>query len=544
MSLAGLKKRLGDILVEVGIITSEQLSDALEIQKRTGGKLGAILSQMGAINEEVMLAFLGKQCGVSYISLSEYGVIPQEVIHTVPKSIVRRQNLIPVRINGQIVTVAMADPFNIFAIDDIKLTTGLDVQVVIALDDDIKKAIDTYYAVFYECDELSGKEMLPDEDIVNYVLSPGVKAGSSAVYIEPQEETLRIRYRTNGMLEQQSPIPRSYYSSLSSKLKSLAGLSAAAPGTACKGFFKLTVSGIETTIHISFLPTIAGDRIVLKLSRDNEALRDLNQMGFEPETVSVFIKNLEKANGMIVITGPNDSGKTSTLYAAIHYLNHPDCNIMTIEERIESLIPGVNQIQTEPEKALTAAGILRSLKVQDPDVLMIEELSDPECAAAAISASLTDKLVLTALPTSTINETLTQFYYLGVDPAVASQGISMIVNQRLIRTLCPKCKEAYEIPGYNLISVGVQEELPEKMKLFKPKGCPFCHHSGYSGRTAVHELYEFDKELRRSIAENPHKLDSERFFTKHRILSLHEAVWRKVKYGVADVEELLKITRN
>jgi type II secretory ATPase GspE/PulE/Tfp pilus assembly ATPase PilB-like protein len=291
------------------------------------------------------------------------------------------------------------------------------------------------------------------------------------------------------------------------------------------------------------LPTATGDRIVLKLTKATAAINDLNAIGFEPETKSIFIKYLERPNGMIVVTGPNDSGKTTTLYSAIRFLNHPHCNIMTIEDRVESIIDGVNQIQTDPERSITAATILHSLKTQDPDVLMIEELSSAEGASAAISASLSDKLVLTAMPTSTINETMTQFYYFGIDPAIASQGISLIINQRLVRTLCPKCKEAYEIPSYNLRAVGVEEDLPEKIQLWKPKGCPFCHHSGYTGRTAVHELYEFDNDLRRVIADNTRKLDYARAFSKHRILSLHESVWRKIRYGVTDMEELFKITR-
>ncbi|MBN1621940.1 MAG: Flp pilus assembly complex ATPase component TadA [Endomicrobiales bacterium] len=552
MKISTLRKRFGDILVDVGIISNSQLKEALETQKITGEKLGTILAQMGVINEEVMLAFLGKQCGVSYVSLNEYGEIPPEVIQSVPESVARYQTLIPISKDPKTITIAMADPFNIFAIDDIKVMTGQDVNVVIASESEIKNAIDKYYSPASKLQSnlvseiLDTKTEVSDDEIINTLISDAVKNKSSDIHIEPQIHSLRIRHRIDGILRENPQLSKKYYEPILNKLKSMAGLNTAEHYMPQEGRIKVKIDEQNIDLRISVIPTITGERIALQILTHKLLCKDLSKLGFETETLAIYKKNIESSSGLIILTGPIYSGKTTTLYSTLAYLNHPDRNILTIENSVEYIIPGITHIQTRNAIGFTQNLTLQSIQKQNPDIIMIDEIHGQETANLTMNTALTGHLVFASLPISTTTNAIIHLNNMGIEPFMTSSALVMVVAQRLMRIICPHCKESYEIPKKNLKSIGIEAKSPknkETVQLWRGKGCKNCNQTGYHGRTAIFEVLELDDKLRSLILERAPEIVLKQAAIKKGFITLREAAWRKVQSGISTAEEMLRITK-
>ena len=562
-------------MVEVGIITEEQLKEATEEQKKTGMKLGKVLLSREYISEDVLLAFLGKQFGISFVSLQEYGDIPKEVINSVPESMVKRQLVIPITKKKNVLTIAMADPMNVFAVDDLRLMTGCDVNVVIASESEIKSAIEKYYGTSGkgsmddilkemesgEADDLEVvNETQGDEDtsalalaaedapvvkIVNLLLAEAIKMGASDIHIEPYEKTLRIRYRVDGVLHQAKAPPKKLQNAIASRIKIMSSLDIAERRLPQDGRIKIKVAGREIDLRVSILPTAFGEKVVMRVLDAAALCLDLTKLGFEGETLSVYHKNIEIPYGIVLVTGPTGSGKSTTLYSTLSTLNYPDKNIVTIEDPVEYVLEGINQVQAKPDIGLTFAAGLRSFLRQDPDIIMVGEIRDTETAEIAINAALTGHLVFSTLHTNDAPGALTRLNNMGIEPFLTSSTVVMVIAQRLVRVICKKCKESYEVDVDSLDSLGVKkEELKglEKVTLYRGKGCDNCSNTGYRGRLACYEVMEVTDRLRDLILERASTHVVKLAACEDGMLTLRESAVKKLLSGTTTVEEVMRVT--
>jgi type IV pilus assembly protein PilB len=566
-------RKLGELLVHVGMLTQEQLNGALQIQKQSGGKLGYILIQMGYVTEELLLAFLGKQAGIQFVSLAEYGDIGEDTLASVPESIVRRQLLVPISKKGNVLTIAMSDPFNIFAVDDLKLMTGYDIEVVIASEKEIKNAIEKYYAakgsieeVLRDIEQKTGetdlelvKEKEADMDItslemqgeeapviklVNYILSGAVKKKASDIHIEPYEKTLRVRYRVDGVLHEQQPPPKKLQNAITSRIKIMSKLDISEHRLPQDGRAKIKIMNKEVDLRVSVLPVSFGEKIVIRILDSSALSLDLSKLGFEPETLAVLQKNIKAPFGINLVTGPTGSGKSTTLYSCLSTLNHPDTNISTIEDPVEYVIEGVNQVQVKPDIGLTFSAGLRSFLRQDPNIILVGEIRDPETAEIAINAALTGHLVFATLHTNDAPGAITRLTNMGVEPFLTASTIIMVVAQRLIRTICKNCKEPYEVPFENLASLGVKPEHVDgktAVTLYKGRGCENCS-KGYKGRIGIYEVFEMNDDIRDQILQKMPAHVIRQVARKTGMLTLRESALRKLLAGHTTVEEVMRVT--
>ncbi|MCB4790755.1 MAG: Flp pilus assembly complex ATPase component TadA [Elusimicrobia bacterium] len=552
MRLTSLKKRLGDILVDVGIITKEQLDKALETQRMTGEKLGAILAQMGVINEEVMLAFLGKQCGVSYVSINEYGEIPADVVRSIPESVARQQILIPLAKEANTITIAMADPFNVFAIDDIKVMTGLDVNIVIASESEIKEAIEKYYSHTLEfkhtvADLIKSAKDISDEELVSSILSEAVKSKASDIHMQPQADSLHIRFRIDGILHDYSTLGLNEYKNILNRLKKMANLNIDINQYLPRGSkIKIRVDGNDIDLRISIIPTVTGQKLTLQILSNETLCRDLAKLGFETETLAAYKKNIESKSGLIIISSPIYSGKTTTLYSTVGHLNHPDRNILTIEDPVKYIIPGITQVQVDTDNGMTASRVLRSFEMQNPDIIVVDEVRDPETARQCINAALTGHLVFATFPINDSAGVLVHLKNMGIEPFMIATSLRMVLAQRLMRAICPDCRESYDIPTNNVRNIGIDPKFANdqsKIELWRGKGCSSCNFSGYRGRVAIYEILELNSKLRELILDDVQESLLRQLVTDMGVITLREAAWRKVRTGVSTAEEMLRLTK-
>lgn len=564
-------KKLGDMLLEVGILTKEQLKEALELQKQSGGKLGHILLQLGYVTEEVLLTFLGKQAGMQFISLQEYGDIPESIIKSVPESVVRRQNLIPIEKKGKKLTVAMSDPFNVFAIDDLKLMTGFDINIAIAPEKEIKETIEKYYTakgsmedVLKDIDKVEDTdlEVVEEKDagvdivalekqggeapvvkLVNFILGDAVRQRASDIHIEPYEKNFRVRYRVDGVLHEQQPPPKKLQNAIISRIKIMASLDISEHRLPQDGRIKIKVMDREIDLRVSILPTSFGEKVVMRLCDSSALCVDLNKLGLEPESLAIFQKNITRPYGIILVTGPTGSGKTTTLYSALSTVNHPDSNIMTIEDPVEFVLPGINQVQARPDIGLTFSAGLRSFLRQDPNIIMVGEIRDTETAEIAINAALTGHLVFSTLHTNDAPGTITRLNNMGIEPFLATSTIIMVIAQRLLRTICKYCKEPYEVSSEHVISLGVKPEqlTGKKVTLYHGRGCEHCSQ-GYRGRLGCYEILEMSDELRELIIKKVPTHVLRQAAIKNGMTTLRDSALRKLLSGVTTVEEVLRVT--
>jgi type IV pilus assembly protein PilB len=573
MKTATSLKKLGSLLVDVGIMNQEQLNEALEIQKRSGGKLGQILLQLGYVTEEVLLTFLGKQVGMQFISLQEFGNIPDDVIHAVPESIVRHQTLIPVAKKNNVLVVAMSDPFNVFAVDDLKVMTGYNIDIVIAPAKEIKDSIEKYYGakdtmhdVLKELETLEAEddlELVKEKDagsdivaleqqgeeapvikLVNYILSSAVRMRASDIHIEPYEKILRVRYRVDGVLHEQQAPPKKMQNAMVSRIKIMAKLDISEHRLPQDGRIKIKVMGREIDLRVSILPSAFGEKVVMRLLDSSALAVDINKIGFEPETLALFQKNIHSPHGVILVTGPTGSGKTTTLYSALTTLNQPDINIITIEDPVEYVMEGINQVHARPDIGLTFAAGLRSFLRQDPDIIMVGEIRDTETAQIAVNAALTGHLVLASLHTNDAPGAITRLDNMGVEPFLTSSTILMVVAQRLIRMICKHCKEAYEIDSEQLVPLGINPEQlkgTKKVVLYRGRGCDQCS-KGYHGRTGVYSIMEMNDEIRALMLKHSASDAIRDAAIRNGMMSLRQSGLRKMLNGITTVEEVLRVT--
>ncbi|MBI5116603.1 type IV-A pilus assembly ATPase PilB [Candidatus Poribacteria bacterium] len=564
-----LKKRLGDILIEEHLLAHEQLQQALSEQRRTGQPLVAILINSGLVSEEDIVITLSEQLGIPHLRVESYD-IPTEVLAEIPEGIARRYHLIPVAKTGKSLTIAMSDPLNIVAIDDVRMLTGYEVETVVSLDSEIKKTIDRYYggkegegddfadilrdAQTDTVTVVEGKEEIdisslkkeveqaPVIRLVNLILLNAIKQGASDIHIEPFEKDVRLRYRIDGMLREVQPPPKSLQAAVVSRIKVVSELDIAERRVPQDGRFRIKFERREIDFRVSTLPTYYGEKVVLRILDKGSLQLDLDKLNFEQQPLDDFRDSLARPNGIILVTGPTGSGKTTTLYSALHMLNNPDINIVTVEDPVEYELYGVNQVQVKPEVGLTFSSGLRSILRQDPDVVMVGEIRDEETADIAIKAALTGHLVLSTLHTNDAPGAITRLIDMGMEPFLIASSMLMAAAQRLVRRICPDCKESYSVPDPVLKRAQFNSVPGEKVSLWKGRGCGRCGETGYRGRLALLEVLRVKENVQDLIMASAPSGEIKRVAVENGMVTLRQVGLRKVTAGLTTLEEALRVT--
>ena len=576
-----MKKRLGEMLVDEGIISEEQLQEALHEQKIKGGRLEKILISQGYVTQDVIMAFVGTQLGIPHVSLIEIGEIPNDVVFSVPESIAINHCLIPIVKKDKKLTVAMADPLNVFAIDDIKMMTGFEVEPAIASETEIKAMHAKYYGAAAGGSGASGGggevggdmqeiinsmgagenlEVMEEKDeeldiskleaagedapvvrLVNLVLTEAVRAGASDIHIEPYEKSLRCRYRIDGVLHEVQSPPKSLSAAISSRLKIMSSLDIAERRLPQDGRIKIKVLGKEIDLRVSVCPVQFGEKIVMRILDSSNLSLDLPKLGFEDDILPKFEKAIVEPYGLVLVTGPTGSGKSTTLYSALHYINNPDTNISTIEDPVEYNLPGINQVNARAGIGLTFAAGLRSFLRQDPDVIMVGEIRDKETAEIAINAALTGHLVFSTLHTNDAPGAVTRMGNMGVEPFLITSTVHCVVAQRLLRRICKDCKEAYEAPQEVMEEMGINPTAGERVTLHRGVGCATCSNTGYKGRMAIHEVMILSEDFKKGVLQRKTASDLKKIARAGGMQTLRECGVKKVLKGMTSVEELLRV---
>ncbi len=571
-----MAKKLGDLLVEAGLITKEQLQEALEVQKKDNERLGTILVKLGYLTEEEITSFLSKQYGIPAVNL-EHFEISEDVIKRIPSDIARKYMLIPITRTGSTLTVAMADPTNIYALDDIKFLTGLNVEPVVASELSIKKAIDKYYGSETQIElrkvveDLEGDfaedadlEVVEDEEeidleslvasveeapvvkFVNMMLMDAVKKGASDIHVEPYEKYYRVRFRIDGVLHEVMKPPLSMKDAITSRIKIMSKLDIAEKRLPQDGRIKLKMKlegqRKELDFRVSVLPTLFGEKIVMRILDPEKLMLDMTKLGFEQESLDKFTEAIKKPYGMVLVTGPTGSGKTNTLYSAISQLNTPDTNIMTAEDPVEFNLPGINQVNVRDEIGLTFAAALRSFLRQDPNIILVGEIRDFETAEIAIKAALTGHLVLSTLHTNDAPSTISRLMNMGIEPFLVATSVNLICAQRLVRRVCKNCKEEVKVPKKTLLDIGFREDELKGLKIYKGKGCDVCNGTGYKGRVGLYEVMEVTDTIKDLILSGATALDLREQAIKEGMITLRRSGLIKIKNGITSIEEVLRET--
>ena len=574
-----MKKRLGEMLVDEGIISEEQLQEALHEQKVKGGRLEKILISQGYVTQDVIMAFVGTQLGIPHVSLSEIGDIPQDVISSVPENLAINQCLIPIYKKDKKLTVAMADPLNVFAIDDIKMMTGFEVEPPIASETEIKQAHAKYFGAAAGSggggggeaggdmqeilDSMGGGQGLevveekneeidiskleaagedaPVVRLVNLILTEAVRSGASDIHIEPYEKSMRCRYRIDGVLHEVQSPPRSIAAAISSRIKIMSSLDIAERRLPQDGRIKVKVLGKEIDLRVSVCPVQFGEKIVMRILDSSNLSLDLPKLGFEDDILPKFEKAITEPYGLVLVTGPTGSGKSTTLYSALHYINNPDVNISTIEDPVEYNLLGINQVNAKASIGLTFGAGLRSFLRQDPDIIMVGEIRDKETAEIAINAALTGHLVFSTLHTNDAPGAVTRMGNMGVEPFLITSTVHCVVAQRLLRRICKDCKESYQPPAELLEELKVQPNSGEAVTLYRGTGCATCSNTGYKGRMAIHEVMVLTEDFRRGVLQRKSAADLKKIAREGGMQTLRECGIRKVLKGMTTVEELLRV---
>jgi type IV pilus assembly protein PilB len=560
--------RLGELLVRNNLITKEQLTSALEEQKQSGGqlRLGSILIKNGLISEPDLTAFLSKKYGLPSINLSEFEVDPA-VIKTIPAEISQKYQIIPVNRAGSTLIIAMSDPSNIFAIDDIKFMTGYNVEVVVASEAAIKAATDKYYdqsaslADVMSDLEMEDMEVVSDSEevdvsslerstedapvvkLVNLILTDAIKKKASDIHIEPYERVFRVRYRIDGVLYEVMKPPMKLKNAITSRIKIMAELDIAERRLPQDGRIKIKLGGgKDMDYRVSVLPTLFGEKVVLRLLDKSNLQLDMTKLGYEPEALAHFQREIHKPFGMVLVTGPTGSGKTVSLYSALGELNKVTENISTAEDPVEFNFAGINQVQMHEDIGLNFAATLRSFLRQDPDIIMIGEIRDFETAEIAVKAALTGHLVLSTLHTNDAPATINRLLNMGIEPFLVASAVNLITAQRLARRVCGECKEVEHIPVQALIDAGVSPEEAPEFVCYRGKGCGVCNNSGYKGRVGFYQVMPMFDELKELILNGANTAEIKRECLRLGIKSMRLSGLTKLKEGVTSLEEVLRVT--
>jgi type IV pilus assembly protein PilB len=545
------RKRLGDMLVENGLITEGQLQATLK-EKSPKQKIGDALLERGHVTEQQLISVLEIQLNIPHISLYRYP-FDTTLFNIIPKEIARRKMLVPLKKEGDKLFVAMADPMDFYAIDDLRLSTGFHIETAIATKDDILKTIQKYYDVedgFQDLlteiapNEKVTEDKIIDQDspivrLVNQILINGLQQKASDIHIDPQETKVVVRYRVDGILRTVRVLPKHMQNILIARIKIIANLDITEYRVPQDGRIKVNVDLHSIDLRVSLLPTVYGEKVVLRILDMGSALSDLDKLGFNKLNKNRFQSMIDKPTGIVLITGPTGSGKSSTLYAALNKLNSDQVNIITIEDPVEYQLEGINQIQVNTNVGMTFAAGLRSILRQDPNIIMVGEIRDKETAEVAVRASLTGHLVLSTLHTNDSLGTITRLIDMGVEPFLVASSLSGIVSQRLVRKICRDCKEE-QLPTKREIEIfarrGIQIE-----RVVRGRGCASCNMTGYKGRMAIHEVLTINEEVRRAIMNEASFQTLREIAVKNKTVFLIDDGLLKVKQGMTTTEEVLKV---
>lgn len=551
---------LGQILLDLKLITPEQLNHALEAQKADPSKrIGDILVECGYITESEQMKALETRLKVPYLDLN--GVeIDQEVTALLPVEIARKYNVIPVELNGRVLTIASSDPMNFYALDDVRLATNMEIKVMLSSGTDISNAIGHYYSQqqakdaaddlsrefnpeafrndFKEMEEKIGNA--PVVRVVSSMIQQAVKIGASDIHIEPMESGTRVRMRLDGVLQEQMRIPSAAHSAVVTRLKIMGGMNIAEKRVPQDGKVETSIDGKPVDLRLSSLPTVTGEKIVIRILGGTGAMLPLSQLGLFPQNEKLFETIIKNPHGIILVSGPTGSGKTTTLYALLNELNKVNTNIITVEDPVEYRMQGINQVQINTKAGLTFASGLRSILRQDPDIIMVGEIRDSETAQIAVRAAITGHLVLSTIHTNDAASTVTRLTDMGIEPYLVSSGVIGVIAQRLMRKICVHCSTAYEPNTSEQALLGIHSHT----LLHKGTGCPYCNGTGYKGRTAVHEIMPMTKEMRAMVERRATDDEIRSFAVRTGTLSLREGCKKLVLSGVTTVEEMLKVTYN
>lgn len=582
--------KLGQMLVKAGVITREQLESALNAQRDQGGRLGLNLVRMNLINEEDLNNYLSRQIRIEAINIDKMKIEP-EVLQLIPAKLAIRYEVIPVERLGKTLVVAMADPHNLFTIDDLRFSLGMEIEPHICASSMIQRALDRIYrqedaiiavsedklrknghttveevmkgpedellvgdeAFFSLIQEEEGEEEL-DEDLavstsdspvvklVNRVVADAVKRGASDIHFEPFEKYVRIRYRIDGVLHEIMRPSRKYRLAMVSRLKILGGMNIAEHHLPQDGRTKIRVGDRFVDMRVSTLPTLFGEKVELRLLDRSQVSLDLDTLGFEPEALKAFRKAIKRPYGIALVTGPSGSGKTTTLYSAISELNDVGVNIMTAENPVEFNLKGINQVQMNEDVGLNFAMALRAYLRQDPDIIMVGEIRDKETSEIAIRAALTGHLVLSTVHTNDAPSTINRLVDMGTEPYMLSTSLICICSQRLIRKICKNCKTPVSISREALEDAGVDPDRFSSTTFYEGTGCPQCNNTGYKGRIGIYEVMTVDEEMRALIENDANSIELEKTALARGMINLREAALRKLEMGLTTFQEVVRET--
>jgi len=560
--------RLGEILVKNNLISRDQLGKALEEQKLSGNnlRLGTILINNGTLKEEQLTSFLSKQYGVPSVNLADYEIDPA-VIKSIPPEVVQKYQLLPVNRAGATLIIAVSDPSNLFAIEDIKFMTGYNIEIVVASERDIKASIDKYYDqsasladVMSDLD-VEDMEIIGDEEqvdignleratedapvvkMVNAILQDAIRKKASDIHIEPYEKLFRVRFRIDGVLYEIMKPPLKLKNAITSRIKIMAELDIAERRLPQDGRIKIKLGGgKDMDFRVSCLPTLFGEKIVMRLLDKGNLQTDLTKLGYEPDALAHFMHEIHKPFGMVLVTGPTGSGKTVSLYSAISELNKVSENISTAEDPVEFNFAGINQVQMHEDIGLNFSAALRSFLRQDPDIIMIGEIRDFETAEIAIKAALTGHMVLSTLHTNDAPATINRLLNMGIEPFLVASAVNLITAQRLARRVCSECKQPEEIPLQALIDAGVPSDEAASLVCMRGKGCPVCNNTGYKGRVGFYQVMPMREEIKELILNGANTAEIKRESMRIGIKTMRQSGLTKLKEGVTSFEEVLRVT--
>ncbi|MEK6775811.1 MAG: type IV-A pilus assembly ATPase PilB [bacterium] len=559
--------RLGALLINANLISEDQLQKALTKQKKDGGRLGSSLVHMGYIKEDRLIAFLSHQYGIPSVDVAKFE-IDREVIKLIPSEVAQKYMIIPLNRTGSTLTIAMVDPSNVFAIDDVKFMTGYNVEPVVSSEAAIKDAINRYYdsadmlqTVMQDIQEDVSIDIIEDtiDDIdvgdikqaveeapvvklVNLILAEAIKKGASDIHIEPYEKDFRVRYRIDGVLYEVMAPPKRLKDALTSRLKIMAKLDIAERRLPQDGRIKLKMKGKEVDLRVSSLPTLFGEKVVMRILDKSNLMLDMTKLGFEAEELKKLTKAILAPYGMVLVTGPTGSGKSTTLYSALGQINKPEINIMTAEDPVEYNLFGINQVQMKEEIGLNFAAALRSFLRQDPDVIMVGEIRDYETAEIGVKAALTGHLVLSTLHTNDAPGTINRLLNMGIEPFLVASSVILIMAQRLARKVCSECKQPVEVPEKTLIDIGLTPKQAAEVTIYQGVGCPTCNNTGYKGRLGLYEIMPIDEHIRELILEGASAAEIKQAAIENGMMSLRMAGLNKLMSGVTTIDEILRVT--
>jgi len=561
------EKRIGDLLVKENLLSQDQLAKAKDEARRSGQRLGAQISKLGYLQETELNDFVAKQYGVPAIDLEEFEIDPA-VIRLIPEDVATKHQILPVNRAGSTLIIATADPSNIFAIDDIKFLTGYNVEVVVATEEALKRSIDRYYdqsssledvignfddddfEVVNEDDDVDVSELARESEdapvvkLVNLILTDAIKKDASDIHIEPYEKNFRVRYRIDGVLYEVMKPPLKLKNAITSRLKIMSELDIAERRLPQDGRIKLKMGrGKEMDYRVSVLPTLFGEKVVLRLLDKSNLQLDMTKLGFEQPQLDVFQDCIHRPYGMVLVTGPTGSGKTTTLYSALSELNQTTENLSTAEDPVEFNLPGINQVQMHEEIGLNFAAALRSFLRQDPDIIMVGEIRDFETAEIAVKAALTGHLVLSTLHTNDAPSSVNRLLNMGIEPFLVASSVNCILAQRLARRICEECKEPDpEVASEACVRAGMSESEAREARPQKGRGCSRCSDTGYKGRIACYEVMELTEELKEFVLNGASAAELKREAIRGGMTTLRRSALNRLAEGVTTLSEVLRVS--